>query len=468
MSDYRRRVLVGLLKLSDMVILLMGLSASSWYAAAQNADMNLAGFLSVRIKLINMVGLLAMLFLWHVICFHLGLYNSRRLQAAGQEIKDIIKATSLGTIVFVVGAHLFDVILFTPVFISFFWISTTVTTIFFRILLRQFLKKLRLQGRNLRFVLIIGTNERAYEYAEMIKQKRESGYRIVGFVDDRIHMPKPGIRLLGHLGDLPHMEVVIALPVKSQYDNIQKIIERAEEQGVMVRCLPHLFNTKISVLNAATLGGIPVLEMSSRQPEDWRFVAKRALDITAGCILLVLASPVMMAAAVAIKLTSRGPVFFVQPRVGYNKRIFNLYKFRTMVENAERMQRVLEGSNEMDGPVFKIENDPRVTGVGRWLRKTSIDELPQLYNVIRGDMSLVGPRPLPVRDYRGFEKDWQRRRFSIRPGLTCLWQVMGRNGTTFEEWMNLDMEYIDNWSLAGDMKILFQTIPVVINGKGAS
>jgi len=437
--------------------------------------MNLVGFLSIRIKLVNLIGLLAMLFLWQTICYYLGLYNSRRLQGFWQEWKDIIKATSLGTVIFVLGAHIFNIILFTPVFISVFWVSTTVLTISFRTVLRFFLKKVRVHGQNLRFILIIGTNERAYDFVEMIKQNRESGYRVVGFIDDRIHIAKSGVRLLGHLADFSHIireliidEVVIALPIKSQYEKIRKIIETAEAQGITIRCLSHLFNTKISVLSTTMLGGFPVLEMTSRPKEDLRFATKRLLDIIASGLLFVLTLPVMILAAIGIKLTSPGPVFFVQPRVGYSKRIFNLYKFRTMVPNAEQMQHSLESSNEMDGPVFKIDNDPRITRFGHWLRKTSIDELPQLYNVIRGDMSLVGPRPLPMRDFQGFKKDWQRRRFSIRPGLTCLWQIKGRNKTSFEDWMKLDMQYIDNWTLAGDMKILFQTIPVVINGKGAS
>jgi len=437
--------------------------------------MNLVGFLSIRIKLVNLIGLLAMLFLWQTICYYLGLYNSRRLQGFWQEWKDIIKATSLGTVIFVLGAHIFNIILFTPVFISVFWVSTTVLTISFRTVLRFFLKKVRVHGQNLRFILIIGTNERAYDFVEMIKQNRESGYRVIGFIDDRIHITKSGVRLLGHLADFSHIireliidEVVIALPIKSQYEKIRKIIETAEAQGITIRCLSHLFNTKISVLSTTMLGGFPVLEMTSRPKEDLRFATKRLLDIIASGLLFVLTLPVMILAAIGIKLTSPGPVFFVQSRVGYSKRIFNLYKFRTMVPNAEQMQHSLESSNEMDGPVFKIDNDPRITRFGHWLRKTSIDELPQLYNVIRGDMSLVGPRPLPMRDFQGFKKDWQRRRFSIRPGLTCLWQIKGRNKTSFEDWMKLDMQYIDNWTLAGDMKILFQTIPVVINGKGAS
>ena len=160
--------------------------------------------------------------------------------------------------------------------------------------------------------------------------------------------------------------------------------------------------------------------------------------------------------------------FFSQERVGLNKRRFRMFKFRTMVAGAERMQKELEARNEADGPVFKIKDDPRITRVGRFLRKFSIDELPQLFNVLVGDMSLVGPRPLPVRDYNGFDQDRQRRRFSVRPGLTCLWQINGRSGISFEHWMDLDMQYIDHWSLWLDLKILLKTIPAVIRGTGAA
>ncbi|MCU1315688.1 MAG: hypothetical protein JWN63_1010, partial [Candidatus Acidoferrum typicum] len=165
--------------------------------------------------------------------------------------------------------------------------------------------------------------------------------------------------------------------------------------------------------------------------------------------------------------TSAGPVFFRQERVGFNKRKFMIYKFRTMVPAAERMMAELEDLNEAGGPVFKIKNDPRITLTGKWLRRTTIDELPQLINVLRGEMSLVGPRPLPVRDYEGFSEDWQRRRFSVRPGLTCLWQVSDRNLITFEQWMKLDLQYIDEWSLWLDLKILLLTIPAVVKGSGA-
>jgi len=177
----------------------------------------------------------------------------------------------------------------------------------------------------------------------------------------------------------------------------------------------------------------------------------------------------MAVIALLIKVMSpHGPILFRQQRLGLNKRLFTIYKFRTMVPDAEQRIHTLEHLNEATGPVFKIKNDPRITPIGRILRKTSLDELPQLFNVLKGDMSLVGPRPLPGRDYRGFNEDWQRRRFSVRPGITCLWQVNGRNSVPFEHWMQLDLQYIDKWSLWLDFQILARTIPAVLKGSGAA
>jgi lipopolysaccharide/colanic/teichoic acid biosynthesis glycosyltransferase len=182
----------------------------------------------------------------------------------------------------------------------------------------------------------------------------------------------------------------------------------------------------------------------------------------------LLFSPLLVITAMAIKLTSPGPVFFLQERIGLNKRRFKIFKFRTMIPNAEKMMSQLEKQNEVTGPVFKMKNDPRITRIGKFLRRSSIDELPQLLNVLTGDMSLVGPRPLPVRDYEGFNEDWQRRRFSVKPGITCLWQVNGRSGISFNQWMLLDLQYMDEWSLWLDCKILAKTIPAVLRGSGAA
>jgi len=197
-------------------------------------------------------------------------------------------------------------------------------------------------------------------------------------------------------------------------------------------------------------------------------VVKRVLDFTVSLILIILLAPIFVVAAILIKLTSPGPVLFLQKRLGLNKRGFLVCKFRTMVPDAEKKMKEIEHLNEVSGPVFKIKRDPRITAIGGFLRRTSIDELPQLFNVLKGDMSLVGPRPLPVRDYEGFSEDWQRRRFSVRPGITCLWQVGGRSSIPFEKWMQLDLQYIDEWSLWLDLQILLRTIPAVLRGSGAA
>jgi exopolysaccharide biosynthesis polyprenyl glycosylphosphotransferase len=201
--------------------------------------------------------------------------------------------------------------------------------------------------------------------------------------------------------------------------------------------------------------------------EGWAQVIKRALDVVVAAMLLILLLPLLLCVALAVKLSSSGPVFFLQDRIGVNKRLFKIWKFRTMVPDAEKLMAHLERQNEVAGPVFKMKNDPRITPLGKWLRRTSIDELPQLLNVLKGDMSLVGPRPLPVRDYEGFNEDWQRRRFSIKPGITCLWQVNGRSGISFDQWMLLDLQYLDEWSLWLDFKILAKTLPAVLKGAGA-
>ena len=197
-------------------------------------------------------------------------------------------------------------------------------------------------------------------------------------------------------------------------------------------------------------------------------LVKRVLDLAGSVVALVVLSPVCAIATILVKVTSPGPVFFRQTRLGLNGRTFTLYKFRSMYRDAEERRAALAGRNEMSGPVFKIKDDPRITPVGKWMRRFSIDELPQFWNVLAGDMSLVGPRPLPIRDYEGFQQDWQRRGFSVKPGMTCLCQVNGRSNVPFERWMELDMEYIDQWSLWMDFKILAKTIPAVLKGAGAA
>lgn len=261
-------------------------------------------------------------------------------------------------------------------------------------------------------------------------------------------------------------EVFLALPMRSCYNQIQAAIHVCEEAGVECKLGSDLFACSLAKLRVEGHGASPMLTMKVVR-NDVTCTVKAFLDFAGAALgLAVLGVPMLLIAA-AIRLTSPGPAIFTQHRYGLNKRIFKMYKFRTMSANAEKLQDELESLNEMHGPVFKIRNDPRITVLGRMLRKTSLDELPQLWNVLRGEMSLVGPRPLPIRDVSRFPEPSLMRRFSMKPGLTCLWQISGRSETTFERWMELDLRYIDTWSLKLDCKILLRTVPVVLRGEGA-
>jgi exopolysaccharide biosynthesis polyprenyl glycosylphosphotransferase len=265
----------------------------------------------------------------------------------------------------------------------------------------------------------------------------------------------------------PVDEVLVLLSPKNYGPLVEKIVSRCEEEGVIVRVRAEMFELRTAKTYADELGGLPILTIRSGPHDDWGLVAKRFIDIVGSIVLLFMLLPLFVLVALLIKLDSPGPVFFAQERIGLNKRRFRMLKFRTMVEDAETQQATLEALNEAGGPVFKIRNDPRMTRLGKVLRRFSIDELPQLINVLKGDMSLVGPRPLPVRDVERIDVASQKRRFSIKPGLTCLWQINGRSDIGFEEWVRLDLQYIDQWSLGLDMLILLKTIPAVFRGPGA-
>jgi exopolysaccharide biosynthesis polyprenyl glycosylphosphotransferase len=338
---------------------------------------------------------------------------------------------------------------------------------------------LRRRGKNSRFLLIIGTNERAVEFAGKIAGEPERGYKIVGFVDD-LWEGIGTFEATGHtrccdfqgLAEFLRHNIVdeaaIYLPLRSYYEHAAQLVSQCEQHGIAIRFDSHIFNFRGSNVYSQDIDEHSRVVARFTPRGVWSVLIKRAIDCALSAALLMLCAPLWALVAILIKWTSSGPVLFSQVRVGLNKRRFNMYKFRTMIAGAEQMQDQLLSMNEMTGPAFKMTNDPRVTSIGRILRKTSIDELPQLLNVLRGDMSLVGPRAMSLRDYRLFDQDWQRRRFSVKPGITCLWQVKGRNSIPFERWMELDMEYIDQWSLWLDFKILARTVPVVLRGTGAA
>lgn len=433
----------------------------------------------VRFRASNLMLFVALMVAWHVIFAAFGLYRSRRLSSARAETLDIVKATSLGSTAAFGVAALISIDLATSWFFVVFWALSTALTIVARLTLRAILERLRVRGRNLRHLLIVGTNARALRFAELIENKPTLGYEIKGFIDEEWSgvekFRQTGRELVGRLGDFrgylrEHVvdEVVIALPVSSHYAQFSHILRACEEQGILVHMLPDFFEVDHARLSLEAVEDQPVITLRTGAMEGWPLLVKRIFDLAVALVSLILLAPLFIIVALLIKLTSPGPFLFVQQRVGLHKRPFRFLKFRTMVQDAERQQAALEELNELRGPVFKIRNDPRMTRVGGWLRKTSVDELPQLINVLLGDMSLVGPRPLPIRDYRAFDADWHRRRFSVRPGMTCLWQVAGRNSIPFERWMELDMQYIDHWSLWLDFKILASTLPAVVSGRGAA
>jgi len=360
-----------------------------------------------------------------------------------------------------------------------FWLIVSSLMLASRISIRYLLQCIRRWGRNLKYVVIVGTNSKAVKLANRIQREKEHGYVLVGFVDElweknRETLGKEFSILTDFDGFQNYIkyhavdEVIICVPIKSFYERVSSIFSQCEEQGITVRYVSEIFTPKIGHLRNYRFGGYDVSTIVTGKIEGQAKVMKHTLDLILSAALLVFLSPLFLIVALLIKIDSQGAVFFTQERIGLNKRRFRVYKFRTMVVNAEEVQAQLESFNELKGPVFKICKDPRITTVGKILRKTSIDELPQLINVLWGDMSLVGPRPLPVRDYNGFEQDSYRRRLSVRPGITCLWQVEGRNAIPFEKWMELDLQYIDHWSLSLDLIIMLKTIPAVVRGTGAS
>lgn len=479
MSNIRRQLLLNAFKLWDIGLMLLAFLVAAVAVLGQSHAVSLSEFFAMRVKIQNFLIFSAFLFAWHLAFSSFGLYASRRLGERRKEAIDVLKATSLGTLIVLAGSLVFRVTLATPVFFLVFWMVSTVTAICSRLALRAVLATVRKNGRNLRDVLVVGTNGRALSFVRKIISHPELGYRVIGFVDQEWEgtaaVRDGGFELACDFDGVPQFlresvvdEVVMALPMRSFHYQASQIAAYCEEQGITVRQLSNIFDLKMARSSAEEWEGDPLITHRTGAIEGSHQLIKRVLDVMVSGLLLLFLSPLLIAAVILIKLTSPGPIFFVQKRLGLNKRRFGVFKFRTMVVDAEQKMQQIEHLNEVSGPVFKIKNDPRITPVGRFLRRTSIDELPQLLNVFLGDMSLVGPRPLPVRDYEGFNEDWQRRRFSVKPGITCLWQVKGRSAIPFEQWMELDLQYIDGWSLWLDVKILLQTIPAVLRGSGAA
>ena len=325
-----------------------------------------------------------------------------------------------------------------------------------------------------RNLLIVGSGDRAARVATVLEEAEAWGYHLVGIVpespdalpDSRLGgYPRIPLSQFGEAIKRHTVDEVIFVVSKDALAGLEEIFLLCEEEGVKTRVMLSFFPHVTSKVYLEALQDLPLLTFTTTPQNDYLLLVKNGIDLVLACSLLVLTAPLFALIALSIKTTSRGPIIFRQVRCGLGGREFVFYKFRSMVENAEATQGQLQHLNEMSGPVFKIGKDPRCTPVGRFLRKFSLDELPQLVNILKGDMSFVGPRPPLPREVENYQR-WQRRRLRMKPGLTCLWQVRGRNEIDFDEWMKLDLQYIDNWSLLLDVKIALKTIPIVLLGKG--
>jgi len=404
-----------------------------------------------------------------------GVYRGFRLQTTRKMawtifVSGVWATLASGSLIFLLKLELYSRLYF-----SVFIFTAFLLLLAEKRLLLYILDIIHSKGYNQENLLIVGTGKRARDFIHTVHMHRTWGLRIVGLIDDEHGLygkEVEGYRVIGRIQDIPFLvnrlvidRVIFVVP-RLWLHRIEEAILACEEVGVSSSIALDLYNLHIAQTRQTDFNGYPLLEFETFHAQEWQLFIKRFIDIVISGGLLILFSPLMVLVALLIKLTSRGPVFFKQIRCGLNGRKFVLYKFRSMVSNAEKLKSELQEKNEMDGPVFKIRRDPRITPLGLFLRRTSIDELPQFFNVLKGDMSIVGPRPPLVSEVENY-KIWQRRRLSLKPGITCIWQVSGRNKIGFDQWMKMDMEYIDHWSLALDFKILIKTFFVVMVGYGA-
>jgi len=423
-----------------------------------------------------LVFLPVLIFLWGCLLHAFGMYGSFRTRTIGKSALITLKSFLAGFIFFCTFLYIFKFEKISRLLIGIIFVITAVVIFVEKLALILFFRSIRKSGLNSRNILVVGTGRRAQDFLSLLEQHTEWGFKVVGLIDKDESMVNRlihGCKVLGTFRDASCIiheyvvdEVIFIVP-RSWLNKIEELMCLFETEGLKIHVAVDYFELKIAKAKINEIHGFPLLSFESTSDRLWHLLVKRIMDITLSVLALLILSPLVAIAAILIKLTSKGPIFFRQERCGLNGRRFTLYKFRTMVEGAEAKLSELLGHNEMNGPVFKMSNDPRITRFGRLLREFSIDELPQLWNVLKVNMSLVGPRPPIPQEVKRYD-DWQRRRLSMRPGLTCLWQTNGRNNIKdFDQWMKMDLEYIDHWSLVQDFNILFKTIPTVLFGVGA-
>lgn len=465
----KARVLFGL---SDLILVTAAFEAA--YQTRAWLPLQHPFFLTVQQKaLVLGFSLVA----WVVIALWLEMYEKLDSGHPRIILRDSFRQCLYGTVCLVVFEYLLRMELSRP-FLTLFSAYAWVLLLLFRLTAGRVVGVLRREFAAPHYVMVVGTGERALRIGRLLEESAVYGIRLRGFLSEQAGGAPAEIALeaaypVRPIGELPSIlrqhvvdEVVFAVGSESLAD-LEEIFLLCDEEGVRTRVAVDFFPHVNSTVSLDRFESIPLLTFSAAPYDEIRLLVKRSTDVAIAAAGLLVLAPLMALIALLIRLTSPGPAIFRQVRCGLNGRRFVFYKFRSMVENAEDLKPALAHLNARDEVVFKIPDDPRLTAVGRYLRKFSIDEWPQLWNVLRGDMSLVGPRPAVQSEVDQYQR-WQRRRLRMRPGLTCLWAISGRDQVDFETWMKMDMQYIDNWSLALDWKILLRTIPRVLTGRGAN
>jgi exopolysaccharide biosynthesis polyprenyl glycosylphosphotransferase len=404
-----------------------------------------------------------------------GVYRLRRHISWFDEFYAIANGTATGTIILIVGIFIYSPAFYSRIIFLYTGVFTVTLLGLSRLIKVILLRQMRRQGIGTERVLIVGAGEVAHAVMRAVVANPEYGFHIIGFLDDNPILGETDIGRFKALGSIDNLaevvrehkidEVIITLPWQ-YHRKIVTVMAHCERENIRARIVPDLFQMTINRMHIEEIAGIPMIGVKEVSISGLNQVVKRSLDVAFSTLVLFLATPLMALIALMIKLESPGPVLFRQERVGRNGRCFEVYKFRSMIEGADEQKSALLHLNEAEGPLFKIRQDPRLTRVGKWLRKLSLDELPQFYNVLRGEMSLIGPRPPLPKEVEQYQ-EWHKRRLEVAPGITGLSQISGRSDLTFDETALLDIYYVENWSLGLDTKILLQTIPRVIFGNGA-
>jgi exopolysaccharide biosynthesis polyprenyl glycosylphosphotransferase len=420
--------------------------------------------------------MLAFLLAWAVVGYASRFYRDLEMSNPIQLVLNLLNQLAIVLVIIYAGLYLFRRIDISRTYVLLIGVVDFVLLLVGRYLSYNGIALMRRRLQRYHYFLIVGSGARAREMATLIEESRGMGLRLVGFVDPNSEGSNLGDRFGRYevfppnvleqvLQDRVIDEVVFAVNMQ-ELARLEPLMAHCANVGVKIRVQLEFLPEAYSRIYLENFHDVPLLSLSSTPESELLLFFKRAFDVVLSAASLVLLAPLLIAIAAAIRITSPGEVLFRQTRCGLGGRKFTLYKFRSMVNNAEQMRAELHQLNELEGPVFKMSDDPRITPVGRILRRFSLDELPQMWNILRGDMSFVGPRPAIPEEVEKYEA-WQRRRLRMRPGLTCIWVIEGRSHVKFHRWIQLDLAYIDNWSLWLDAKIFLRTIPIVISGRGA-